>query len=338
MSIIEVKNLTKTYLIQKRKPGVIGALKGLFSKEYTKINAVNQVSFQVEEGELVGFLGPNGAGKTTTLKMLSGILYPTLGTARVLGFLPWERKNEFRKQFALVMGQKNQLWWDLPAQESLFLNKEIYGIPSSAYYRILDEMVELLNVKQLLSVMVRELSLGERMKMELIACLLHSPRVLFMDEPTIGLDVVAQKNIRDFVQKYNKKNKITILLTSHYMNDIQALCKRVIVINYGQKIFDGPLAEIIEKFSAHKLIKIVMNNPKFSKEQLSEFGEIVEWESNKIVLKVDRNQIASASSGLLNQFEVSDITIEEIPIEDVIGEVFSNSERHMKNMVLGEAK
>src|ERR1700679_2375577 len=272
MSIIEVDHLSKIYRTQKRLPGLGGAVQGLFNREYTEVRAVDDVSFSIEEGELVGFLGPNGAGKTTTLKMLSGILFPTSGTAKVMGFTPSDRKNEYRRQFALVMGQKNQLWWDLPAQESLYLNKEIYGVPDEAYNKIMDEMTELLQVKKLIGIMVRELSLGERMKFELIASLLHSPRVLFLDEPTIGLDVVAQKNIREFIKDYNRRTKTTILLTSHYMNDIQALCERVVVINQGKKMFDGKLDAVVEKFSQSKIITVTFKNGTISKEQLSPLG------------------------------------------------------------------
>src|ERR1700677_2232925 len=275
MSMIEVENLTKVYRVNKKKPGIGGAIEAMFKRENTEVRAVNDVSFKIEEGELVGFLGPNGAGKTTTLKMLSGILYPTSGTARVLGFTPWERKNEYRRQFALVMGQKNQLWWDLPAQESLYLNKEIYGVEDKAYQKILDEMTELLQVKRLMGIMVRELSLGERMKFELIASLLHSPRVLLLDEPTIGLDVVAQKNIREFIKEYNRKTKTTILLTSHYMGDIQALCDRVIIINHGKKFFDGGLNNIIGKFSVSTLVTLTFENGGVPKEDLAKFGEVV---------------------------------------------------------------
>src|SRR4030042_98527 len=210
MSIIKVSNLSKTYEYYKKSPGLWASVKGLFHREKLYKEAVREINFSIEEGELVGFLGPNGAGKTTTLKMLSGILYPTSGEARVLGFTPWERKNEYRRQFALVMGQKNQLWWDLPAQESLFLNKEIYGVADGDYQKTLDEMTELLQLNPLLRTMMRELSLGERMKFELIASLLHRPRVLFLDEPTIGLDVVAQKNIREFILDYNRRTKTTI--------------------------------------------------------------------------------------------------------------------------------
>jgi ABC-2 type transport system ATP-binding protein len=326
MPIIEVEGLSKVYRTQKRMPGLAGAIQGLFNRQFTEVRAVDGVSFGIGEGELVGFLGPNGAGKTTTLKMLSGILYPTDGTAKVMGFTPWERKNEYRRQFALVMGQKNQLWWDLPAQESLFLNKEIYGVPDADYRHVLDEMTELLQVKKLLGIMVRELSLGERMKFELIASLLHRPRVLFLDEPTIGLDVVAQKNIREFIKDYNRRTKTTILLTSHYMNDIQALCERVVVINHGKKVFDGRLDDVIEKFSQSKLITISFKNGGVSREQLAGLGELLELTKVKTVLKVPREQVKKTSNDLLNQFDVDDINIEEVPIEEVIEKVFKESD------------
>jgi ABC-2 type transport system ATP-binding protein len=326
MPIIEVENLTKIYRTQKRLPGLGGAVKGLFDRKYTEVRAVDGVSFSIEEGELVGFLGPNGAGKTTTLKMLSGILYPTSGTSKVMGFTPWERQNEYRRQFALVMGQKNQLWWDLPAQESLYLNKEIYGVADSDYHKVLDEMTELLQVKKLLGIMVRELSLGERMKFELIASLLHSPRVLFLDEPTIGLDVVAQKNIREFIKDYNRRTKTTILLTSHYMNDIQALCERVVVINHGKKIFDGRLDDVVEKFSQSKVISVTFKTDGVGAAQLTSLGQVVQHSGLKAVLKVGRDQVKRVSNELLNQFDVDDINIEEVPIEEVIEKVFNDSE------------
>ncbi|HVZ81277.1 MAG TPA: ABC transporter ATP-binding protein [bacterium] len=326
MSIIEVQDLSKIYRTQKRLPGIGGAFKGLFNRQFTEIRAVDGVSFSIEEGELVGFLGPNGAGKTTTLKMLSGILYPTSGTARVMGFTPWERKNDYRRQFALVMGQKNQLWWDLPAQESLYLNKEIYGVTDSAYQEVLDEMTELLQVKRLLGIMVRELSLGERMKFELIASLLHRPRVLFLDEPTIGLDVVAQKNIREFIKDYNRRTKTTIVLTSHYMNDIQALCDRVVVINHGKKVFDGRLDSVVEKFSQSKLVTVSFKDGEIPREKLSVFGDLVEHTRVKAILRVPRDKVKNASNELLNQFDVDDINIEEVPIEEVIEKVFEGAQ------------
>src|ERR1700675_4358710 len=221
MPVIEVSNLTKAFRTYKKQPGFAGAIKGLFHRQYEQTLAVNDVSFKIEPGELVGFLGPNGAGKTTTLKMLAGLLYPTSGSARVLGYVPWERDDGYRRQFALLLGQKNQLWWDLPARESLELNAKIYGIPAANYRRTVEELTELLAVREKLDVMVRELSLGERMKMELIAALLHQPKVLFLDEPTIGLDVVSQKKVREFLRHHNAARKTTILLTSHYMIDIQ---------------------------------------------------------------------------------------------------------------------
>src|SRR5262245_21598438 len=222
---IEVTGLTKTFRTYKKQPGFSGALKGLFRRTYEQTVAVKDVSFSIEPGELVGFLGPNGAGKTTTLKMLAGLLYPTSGTANVLGYVPWQRHDGYRRQFALLLGQKNQLWWDLPALESLELNAKIYGIPADVLKRTVDEMTSLLAVRDKLNVAVRELSLGERMKMELIASLLHRPKVLFLDEPTIGLDVVSQKTVREFLREHNAKEKTTILLTSHYMADIQELCR-----------------------------------------------------------------------------------------------------------------
>lgn len=323
MALIEVDQLTKVYRTTRKKPGLWGAVRGLFSRDAAEVRAVDGVSFRIEEGELVGFLGPNGAGKTTTLKMLSGILEPTSGAARVMGFVPWERRNEYRRRFALVMGQKNQLWWDLPAQESLALNKEIYGVPDGEYRKVLDEMTELLQVKHLLGVMVRELSLGERMKMELIAALLHRPRVLLLDEPTIGLDVVAQKNIRDFIRSYNQRTKTTILLTSHYMNDIEALCDRVLVINRGHKVFDGRLADIVEKFSASKRVTLSFSEGEPPREELERFGTVVDLQPHKAVVQVPREDITRISGEMLARWKMDDINIEEVPIEDVIGRVFA---------------
>src|SRR5215468_745575 len=256
MPVIDVHSLTKTFRTYKKQPGFVGALKGLFHRQYETTYAVKEVNFRIEEGELVGFLGPNGAGKTTTLKMLSGLLYPTAGTASVLGYTPWERADAYRRQFALLLGQKNQLWWDLPARESLELNGRIYGIPPAVFRRTVDELTSMLNVSEKLNVMVRELSLGERMKMELVASLLHQPKVLFLDEPTIGLDVVSQKTVREFLREHNAREKTTILLTSHYMTDIQELCKRVIIIDKGTITFDGKLSRVVDRFADFKLITI----------------------------------------------------------------------------------
>src|SRR5580692_9704558 len=254
--MIEVQNLTRIFRTYKKKPGFWGGVKGLFNRTYDETAAAKDVSFSIAEGEFVGFLGPNGAGKTTTLKMLSGLIFPTSGTARVAGFDPTKRENAYRRIFALVLGQKNQLWWDLPAIESFALLRAIYGLPVAEYRRTLDELVALLDIRNKLDVMVRELSLGERMKMELIAALLHRPRVLFLDEPTIGLDVISQKAVRQFLRDYNSGNRIVTMLTSHYMQDIQELCKRVIIIDKGRIFFDGPLATIIDRFATHKILDL----------------------------------------------------------------------------------
>src|SRR5882762_1091936 len=256
MPAIQVNSLTKSFRTYKKQPGFGGAVKGLFHRRYDQTFAVNDVSFKIEPGELVGFLGPNGAGKTTTLKMLAGLLYPTSGSADVLGYVPWERQDGYRRQFALLLGQKNQLWWDLPARESFELNSRIYGLSRETMERTVAEMSELLGVRDKLNVSVRELSLGERTKMELIASLLHQPKVLFLDEPTIGLDVVSQKTVREFLREHNAKYQTTILLTSHYMTDIQELCERVIIIDHGKIFFDGRLSDVLDRFADFKLITI----------------------------------------------------------------------------------
>src|SRR5216117_2209107 len=259
MPVIEVQGPTKSFRTYKKQPGLSGALKGLFHREHQITLAVKDVSFTIEEGELVGFLGPNGAGKTTVLKMLSGLLNPTSGNARVLGFVPWERRNEMKRQFSLLMGQKNALWWDLPARESLELNRAIYGIEPDRFNKVVGGLAELLDVQDKMNVMVRELSLGERMKMELISALIHEPRVLFLDEPTIGLDVVSQKRVREFLRVYNKEHRIVTLLTSHYMQDIEELTRRVLVIDHGKIFFDGPLDEIVDRFSIYKILSLTFS-------------------------------------------------------------------------------
>src|SRR5437764_2529194 len=285
MPAIEVNGLTKAFRTYKKLPGFTGAIRGLFHRQYEQTLAVKDVSFTIEPGELVGFLGPNGAGKTTTLKMLAGLLYPTSGAARVLGYTPWERDDGYRRQFALLLGQKNQLWWDLPARESLELNAKIYGIPDDVLNRTVDEMTELLAVRDKLNVAVRELSLGERMKMELIASLLHRPKILFLDEPTIGLDVVSQKTVREFLREHNAKHKTTILLTSHYMTDIQELCKRVIIIDRGAISFDGQLSEVVDRFADFKLITIQFKGTaNLAPENLAKYGEAVEHRAASIQL------------------------------------------------------
>jgi ABC-2 type transport system ATP-binding protein len=323
MPLIEVNGLTKAFRTYKKQPGFSGAVRGLFNRKYEQTIAVENVSFNIEQGELVGFLGPNGAGKTTTLKMLSGLLYPSSGSARVLGYVPWQREDGYRRQFALLLGQKNQLWWDLPAHESLELNAKIYGISPADFRRTMDEMTELLDVRDKLNVMVRELSLGERMKMELIAALLHQPKVLFLDEPTIGLDVISQKTVREFLRAYNAKRKTTILLTSHYMADIQELCERVIIIDHGKIFFDGRLTDVIDRFADVKIISISCEGARCSPENLKKYGEIVEQTPARITLKVKRDRVISVCKALLDELPVSDIDIQEVPIEDVIRQMFA---------------
>src|ERR1700732_32750 len=289
MAAIASRDLTKTYRTYRKESGLWGAVKGLFRRRYDETHAVDHVSFQIEEGEFVGFLGPNGAGKTTVLKMLSGLLNPTSGDARVLGFIPWERRNEMKRQFSLLMGQKNALWWDLPAQESLELNRAIYGIDRARFSKVVGGLAELLEVQDKMNVMVRELSLGERMKMELISALIHEPRVLFLDEPTIGLDVVSQKRVREFLRIYNKEHSIVTMLTSHYMQDIEALCERVIIIDHGKIFFDGPLTSIIDRFSGHKILSLTFENQAIR--DFSEFGQVIEQTPVSVQLKVPRARV-----------------------------------------------
>lgn len=323
MALIEVHGLTKSFRTAKKQPGLKGAFKGLFSRDYETVPAVKDVSFSVKEGEFVGFLGPNGAGKTTTLKMLSGLLFPTTGTATVLGYTPWERKDGYRRQFALLLGQKNQLWWDLPARESLELNARIYGLTPKDSERTIGELSELLNVKDKLNTAVRELSLGERMKCELIAALLHQPKVLFLDEPTIGLDVVSAKVVREFLRRHNRERKTTILLTSHYMADIQELCERVVIIDKGVIFFDGLLAEVMDRFADYKLVTIRFDHPdKCEACDPTRYGEVVERGEDGLKLKVKRDRVIPVVKALLDELPVKDFSVEEVPIEDIIRQVF----------------
>jgi len=320
---ISVSHLSKQYQTYKKEPGFLGSLTSLVSRKYETVKAVDDISFEVQEGELVGFIGPNGAGKTTTLKCLSGLLYPSSGIINVLGYIPFDRKNPYLKQIALVMGQKNQLWWDLPAQETFLLNKEIYEIPDDMYKNTLGQLVELLDAKKMLQVQVRKLSLGERMKMELIAALIHSPKVMFLDEPTIGLDVVMQKQMRDFLKNYNELQRSTILLTSHYMEDVRQLAKRVIIIDHGKILYDGKLDNLVKKFASHKLLSVVLETF-VPKEKFEEIGTVVSFEYPKVVIKVKRKDSNDAASALLKKFPVDDLNIEEPDIEDVIRDVFNS--------------
>ena len=323
MPAIEASELTKIYRTYRKERGLWGAVKGLGWRRYDETRAADQVSFQIEEGEFVGFLGPNGAGKTTVLKMLSGLLNPTSGEARVLGFVPWERRNEMKRQFSLLMGQKNALWWDLPAQESLELNRAIYGIDRERFKKVVDGLSDLLEVRDKMNVMVRELSLGERMKMELIAALIHEPRVLFLDEPTIGLDVVSQKRVREFLRIYNEEHRIVTLLTSHYMQDIEELCHRVLVIDHGKIFFDGPLAAIVDRFSGYKILSLTFETE--GTRDLSAFGEIIEQTPVSVQLKVPRAKVTETCRQVLEACDVSDINVQEVPVEDVIRQLFGET-------------
>jgi ABC-2 type transport system ATP-binding protein len=324
VSLIETRGLTKVYRTYRKEGGLRGSIKGLVRRKYDETRAADDVTFQIEEGELVGFLGPNGAGKTTVLKMLSGLLNPTSGEARVLGYVPWERSNELKRQFALVMGQKNALWWDLPAQESLELNRAIYGIERARFNKVVNGLADLLDVQDKMNVMVRELSLGERMKMELISALIHEPRVLFLDEPTIGLDVVSQKRVREFLRVYNREHRIVTMLTSHYMQDIQELCERVIVIDHGKIFFDGPLDAIIDRFSSAKIISLSFEEGAAC--DFTRFGEVVEQKPMSVQLKVPRGQVTETARQLLDNCRVTDINVQELPVEEVIRQLFGERE------------
>ncbi len=322
MAIIEVKNLAKHYQVYRKNAGWLASVTGLFHREYNVVRAVKEVSFQIERGEMVAFLGPNGAGKTTTLKLLSGLIYPTSGTATVLGFVPWQRTNAYRKRFSLVMGQKNQLWWDLPAQESFILHREIYAIEAQAFQRRLDELTDLLDVRQLVNQPVRELSLGERMRMELIASLLHSPEVLLLDEPTIGLDVVSQRKVQGFLRHYQAEQQMTVLLTSHYMKDVEALCRRAIIINEGEIKHDGPLAEIVDRFSSVKQIHLQFADLEIPPD-LERYGKVLEQLPPRVKLEVPRQEIPKVLAALLDRYNIEDVGVQERPLEDVIAELFA---------------
>jgi ABC-2 type transport system ATP-binding protein len=329
MSVIEIRGLRKSYRVYQKKEGLAASFRSLFRREYRDVHAVKGIDLDVEKGEFVAFLGPNGAGKTTTLKLLSGVITPTSGDARVLGFVPWERDNEYRRRFALVMGQKNQLWWDLPAQESFQLHQKIYRIDSAAFKQTKDELVDLLGVEKLLGQPVRELSLGERMKMELIAALLHSPEVLFLDEPTIGLDVVAQHNIQKFLKHYQQHRGITILLTSHYMKDVAALCKRVVIIAGGEIVHDGSLEGVIDRFSDYKVLTLQFSDDRMPTD-LARFGKVLEVAAPRARLEIDRTQIAAVLSTVLANYAIQDVSVEDPPLEDVIASLFALTEKQMQ--------
>ncbi len=328
MAIIEIEQLTKNYRVYRKKEGLLASVRGLVHRQYQSVPAVRGVDLQVEQGQFVAFLGPNGAGKTTTLKLLSGVIHPTTGTARVMGYVPWKRSIAYRRRFALVMGQKNQLWWDLPAQESFRLHQKIYQIDHRQFQKTLNELTDLLELGPLLGQPVRELSLGERMRMELVAALLHSPEVLFLDEPTIGLDVVAQHNIQEFLRHYQQLRKITILLTSHYMKDVAALCKRVVIIANGQIMYDGSLSDIINRFGGHKVVTFQLNGDRMP--DLSQFGQVLESIVPRVKLRIDRQNVTTTLSHVLAKYTVEDVAVEDPPLEQVIADIFSTASENSR--------
>ncbi len=320
--VIVARDLAKTFTSLKKQPGISGSLRSLFSRQKTEVEAVKRINLEIQEGELVGFLGPNGAGKTTTLKMLTGILYPTSGEAKVLGYKPFDRKPELLNQIALVMGNKNQLWWDLPAWDSFVVLRELYNVPHKDFDRRIEFLLEELQLKDKISTQVRKLSLGERMKCELIAALLHGPKVVFLDEPTIGLDLVSQKRIRDFLKHLNRDEGSTMILTSHYMQDVQELCERVIVIDHGTIIFDGTLDTLSSRYSDVRRLRL-----RFSKEveesDLTPFGTVSERGDDSVVLSIPRDQTPQITAAVLASLPVEDISIEEVSIDEVIRNLFA---------------
>jgi ABC-2 type transport system ATP-binding protein len=320
---IHIQDLCKTYSVSEREAGVLAALQSLIHRKRQEVPAVDGISFDLVPGEVVGFLGPNGAGKTTTLKMLSGLLHPTAGEVTVLGYVPWRRDRAFLRQITLVMGQRNQLVWDIPAIDSFELNRAIYRIPTLDYVQTLNELTELLDLGPLLRKPVRNLSLGERMKCEIAAALLHRPQVVFLDEPTIGLDVTMQRRIRAFIGEYYRRFGATVLLTSHYMADVEALCRRVVVIHHGRLLFDGELADLVQQFTAHKTIVVQLED---CRADLRSYGEVVSCSDGSFTLRVPKAETAQVTERLLADLPVIDLLVEDPPIEEVIDNVFSQGE------------
>jgi len=321
--VIHIQDLRKVYVVSQQEVGTKAALQGLVHRQKIQVPAVDGISFDVSAGEIVGFLGPNGAGKTTTLKMLSGLLHPTAGEVTVLGYVPWRREHSFLRQITLVMGQRNQLVWDISALHSFELNRVIYRLPSGDYRRMLGELTELLDLGPLLNKPVRNLSLGERMKCEIAAALLHRPSVVFLDEPTIGLDVTMQRRLRAFIMEYNRRFGATVLLTSHYMADVESLCRRVVVIHQGKLLFDGDLSTLLQKFTSHKTIVVQLGE---CQADLSSYGEIVSCEDGRYTLRVPKAETAHVTGRLLANLPVIDLLVEDPPIEEVIERVFAQGE------------
>ena len=317
---VEVQDLRKTYEVPVREGGMKAALRSLVHRQVRQVEAVKRLSFAVAPGEIIGFLGPNGAGKTTTLKMLSGLLHPSEGQVQVLGYVPYARQRQFLRQITLVMGNRNQLVWDIPVADSFERNRAIYRLDRQEFRETVDELVELLDLGELLQKPVRNLSLGERMKCEVAAALLHRPRILFLDEPTIGLDVTMQRRIRAFIAEYNRRYQATVLLTSHYMADVEALCRRVVIIHHGQLLFDGELASLVQRFSPHKTIVVDLEREEVD---LSGYGEVVAREGVRVTLRVPKADTARVTARLLSEVPVVDLTVEDPQIEEVIEQVFS---------------
>lgn len=320
---ISVENLSKTYQVAEREGGFSAAVRGFFKRKYKDVKAVQEVNFTIEQGEVVGFLGPNGAGKTTTLKMLAGLLHPTGGTANVLGFTPWELKADYLRSMTLVMGQRNRLSWDIPAADSYLLNQAIYRIPDEEYRKTYKELDELLELEPLMKKPVRNLSLGERMKCEIAVGLLHRPKVLFLDEPTIGLDITGQARIREFLREYNKRTGATILLTSHYMADVTALCERIIIIHHGRLKYDGGIGDLSRRIAPFKLIGVMLTES--NSHDLAQYGAPVqnEEDAEKIYIQVKAEEVTKVTSRLLAELPIADISISDPPIEDVIERAFN---------------
>lgn len=323
MNNIRVRNLSKFFKVHERQSGFWGAVQSLFRRQFRLVKAVENVSFEISPGEIVGFLGPNGAGKTTTMKVLTGLLYPTSGDVKVAGYEPYRQQDAFKRRFSLVMGQKTQLIWDLPAMETFLVNKAIYEIPEEEFQKRLEELVHLLQLQDVIRKPVRQLSLGERMKCELAASLLHRPDIIFLDEPTIGLDVHMQETIRRFIKNYNKKYGATILLTSHYMADVVALCERVIIINRGTILYDGKLDALVDRFAPYKVANLVLEY-RVTEAELSEYGDVLTYEWPRVSIRLPREEVADSSARILSNLPVTDFTVEDPAMEDVISQAFAN--------------